>query len=128
MNCIVCGKRSYSEYCMAHKPRKPIRRESFKSRNKRQVTQSLWFIKNPPDEDGLYTCYLQIHPLCPKRMLPEDVTQEHVKPKGRYPELKHDLNNIKAACEHCNKLKSGTSLEKLAETYTHLSKYLVDTT
>lgn len=24
MTCLVCNKRSYSEYCVAHKPRKPI--------------------------------------------------------------------------------------------------------
>ena len=124
--CKNCGGKHYKTFC--YQNRKPIKQESFKSRDKRQVTKSLWFIKNRPDENGYYYCYLRIHSQCPNRLLESEVTLEHVKPKQRYPELKHDLNNLKASCSKCNELKSGISLEKLAESFPHLKKYLVDTT
>jgi hypothetical protein len=34
MNCTVCNKRSYSEYCVSHKPRKPIAVTSVPKRSK----------------------------------------------------------------------------------------------
>lgn len=87
----------------------------------------MWYVKNPPDQHGYWDCYLRISPYCFIRMTYWTVIQEHVKPKKKYPELKYDLDNIRPACEPCNSLKSGSTLEELVETYPHLSIYIVDT-
>ena len=71
-----------------------------------------WFAKNLPDQDGLYTCYLQISINCPKRMRPRMTTLDHVKPRGSNAKFRYTQSNLKPACRWCNSLKGSRSLEQ----------------
>lgn len=106
---------------------KPRGRIPFASKKTEQAeidAKYAWFEANPPDKYGHWICYLQIDPRCPKILTRETIVQEHVKPKGKYRSLKYDITNRKPACTFCNGLKGGQSLEKLAETYPQLRRFL----
>ena len=107
------------------KKRSSIRKVSFKSQGKEEAAKRLWFSLNPPDEYGQWDCYLGIHPGCLIKVDEYTITQEHVMPKGRYPELKYNPKNRKAACDPCNQLKSGIHIEKIIQLYPH-SKVAID--
>lgn len=117
----LCARCSYEKYQnQSRRPRKAIRKVSKKTEQKEIDAKYAWFDANPPDENGHWFCYLMIHPLCPYVLDRSTITQEHVKPKQRYPELKYDITNRKPSCSPCNALKSGRSLESLAKLYPHL--------
>lgn len=112
-NCKYCGSSTHTTLMCLNKPRVPIRQESEKARSKRTATSREWYRLNPPDENGTWICYLQISPRCPRILTRSTITLEHVKSKVRHPELKYDVNNLKPACEFCNKLKGSLDLEDL---------------
>lgn len=94
---------------------KPIKRESTKTRQKRQQTAREWHKLNKPGSDGMYTCYLQIHPDCPKMLTKDMLTLEHYHSKARRPDLKFDVTNLKPSCSPCNGMKlskSGSDFNK----------------
>jgi len=124
-SCIVCGKRAYSDYCMQHKPRKPIatrtplprpthriRSEAVKTREKRQATTAEWFEANPPDKDGYWYCYISKHPQCPKRLTVDTIVLEHDLSKARRKDLQFDITNIHPACGYDNKAKGSLSAKE----------------
>lgn len=111
--CKYCKKRSYNEYCFRHKPRKPINKESTKTKQKRIDVSKEWYDQNPPDEFGYWDCYLKISPSCYLRVNQKTINLEHVKSKVRRPDLKYDVKNLKAACSPCNKMKSSKNLEDI---------------
>lgn len=126
--CKFCGEigKHYSWQC-PNKPRKALKKEAPKSQARRQRTSREWYESNPPpNPDGTWTCYLQISPLCPKRVDRTTINLEHVKPRAKYQHLKYDPSNIRPACEPCNKLKGPWTLEQLAETYPKIRKMLED--
>jgi 5-methylcytosine-specific restriction endonuclease McrA len=108
---------------------KALRPESKNSMQKRHILKTSFFALNPPDEDGKYACYLQISPLCPKRIPKHYVTLEHVYPKnsGKYPELKYVPENILPACELCNKAKLSNTPEQLAIFYPNV-RHMIEST
>lgn len=106
------------------KPRRPISHEAPSTRSKRTQTTREWYKDNPPDERGLYYCYLNIAVDCKVRLTRSQVRLEHVKSKARHPELKYDKNNIKPACDPCNGLKASKDIEDLVEEFPHLKVYL----
>lgn len=123
--CKYCQERTtHSSFTCFNRPRPMMKQESDKSRQKRLETSDKWFELNPPDEYGYWHCYLEISPNCPHRLTKATLELEHVKPKSKHAELKYDVNNLRPACGPCNYMKLSTSLEKLAETYPHLKKYL----
>ncbi len=129
--CSNCGSPYHGSLHCTLKPRsvlsrpsKPMRRESVKTRAKRQHTSSEWDKLNPPDENGEWTCYLQISPLCPRQLTIETLVREHVKPKHSHKHLQFDVTNIKPSCTFCNGVKIGKSLETLSKEYPHLKKYI----
>lgn len=123
--CNHCGAvgKHYAWQCPS-RSKQPLRKESIKSRSKRLEVRELWFELNPPDKHGMWTCYLQISPDCPKRLSEGMVNLEHVKPRSKNPELKYDVSNIKAACLRCNGAKGSRSIAGLARQFPHLEKYL----
>lgn len=95
-----------------HKPRtalrtarKPMKRESDKTKSKRQATALQWDKLNPPDENGEWTCYLQISPDCPIKLTKQTLVREHYYSKTRRPDLKYEVSNIRPACDPCNSVK-----------------------
>lgn len=125
--CKWCGGTNHSSLMCFSKPRQRIRNTSIKTEQLEIEAKLQWFEANPSDENGNWICYLKIHPLCPVVLTRDTITQEHVKPKQRYPELKYVISNRRPSCKFCNRLKSGQSIETLAKTYPHLQKLLVDT-
>lgn len=123
--CKWCGQTNHTSLMCFQKPRKRIKPVAKHTEQKEIDCKYAWFKENPPDESGTWVCYLQISPLCPILLTKETIVQEHVKPKGRYPELKYVVSNRKPSCEYCNGLKSSQSLETLAEEYPHLREYVL---
>lgn len=72
-------------------------------------TRQEWIRLNPP-VDGMYECYLRITPECPRFMVTQHMTLDHVKSRSRYPELRFDLNNLRPACWSCNREKGSRDL------------------
>lgn len=90
-----------------------MRQEAVKTRLNREQTRDKWLLANPPDQNGQWECYLQISVHCPRFVTRETLNLEHVKPKNKYPELKHEIGNIRPACQPCNKLKGSFELDEL---------------
>jgi 5-methylcytosine-specific restriction endonuclease McrA len=102
-SCVVCGKRAYSDYCVQHKPRTPIK--TYRQLNKiGKVAQrtnaavAKWKNTQKPNHQGYWQCYI-----C-GRMI-DYLIAEHVKSKVRHPELRTDPNNMKPVCNECNAAK-----------------------
>lgn len=100
----LCGKCAYNKYA---KPRKPIKKIG-KVAKAWIGERKQWIENNPPDEYGYWTCYLQIAPLCPKRIDIDQLTLDHVIPKSR-----HQKTELKPACVYCNGLKGSRTLDNL---------------
>ena len=115
--CKHCGKDNHSSIMCFAKPRKRIKNISSKTLFKKQATDREWYRLNPPSEKGIWICYLQIAPNCPKQLTRSTITLEHVKSKARHPELKFVVDNLKPACEFCNKLKGSLDVEEVLEKY-----------
>lgn len=107
-----------------NKPRKPLKKISDKRLNKKQETDREWYRLNPPDEHGLWYCYLGISPNCPVKLTRSTITLEHVKSKTRYPALIFVVSNLKPSCGPCNNLKQSLDIEDLVKTYPHLKRLL----
>lgn len=107
-SCQVCGKRSFGDYCMQHKPRKSmqatrrLRPESAKHRTNREATTEEWFELNG---NGPWECYLRVSPNCERIVTKETVNIEHPLSKVRHPELRWDAKRLKPACSPCNEFK-----------------------
>lgn len=120
--CKHCGAELHTSIMCFKRPRQPIK-------NKRQLryraspeyvkwnaTRRDWIQKNPPDKFGFWYCYLKISPVCIKRMDIDQLTLDHVLPKGsfRYRHLKHDPSNLKPACVFCNTQKGSRVLDSIS--------------
>lgn len=136
-HCSKCGSDSHTSFMCRHwggkggkdpvdkfKLYKPLRNESKKSHSKRMSTRRAWFENNPPDENGNYTCYLQISQMCPRTLSKQLLTLEHVQPRSKAPELKYSTDNIRPACTWCNKLKGSRTLEQLVILFPGLEERL----
>lgn len=131
-----CDRGCYGEFCLQHKPRKPlpaptkpikvkrryIKPESSKSRSERLRVREEWFELNPPDatEDQWY-CYLDgLSEQCWTIMDREQIELhglEHVVPKVRSRALKFSVENLRVACPPCNREKASQTLEQLLSRY-----------
>lgn len=118
--CKWCGGKDHLSFTCYIRPKHPLLKESKTARSKRQSMASVWFRKNPPDENGNWICYLQITRRCPRILTRETITLEHVYPKAKYPELKYKIENIKPSCVFCNKEKGRNTLVQLALLYPHI--------
>lgn len=119
--CSYCGSTTHTAFRCRSRPNKPLRKESITAKKKRQKTASMWFRKNPSDENGNWECWLQISELCPKKLSRETITLEHVYPKVKNPELKYNYKNLKPSCAFCNKLKGSNTPEQLAKYFLHIA-------
>lgn len=96
---------------LAIKRAKPFRFVPIKKVGKQTAkwykTRTKWFKEHPSD---YYTCYLQISPLCPKVMPPEETTLDHIIPRSRAPHLRYEFSNLKPCCGPCNTEKGSRVL------------------
>lgn len=97
MTCEICGKRSFSNRCMAHKVRKPLNQIGKQGRKTANAVAK-WKRQQRPNHQGRFQCYM-----CGKQV--DYLMAEHVKSKVRHPELRNNLNNLKPTCHECNKRK-----------------------
>lgn len=77
------------------------------------VTRATWIRKNPPDKNGFWYCYLQIHPWCPKKLTIDTLTLDHVISRSRNPRLRFKQSNLKPACLACNEMKGSRDLDQV---------------
>ncbi len=112
--CKYCGESTHTSLMCLKKPRRPLKKESEKTKSKRIAVSREWFKLNPPSPKGTWECYLQISPECPRVLTRSTITLEHVKSRARHPELKYDITNLKPSCAPCNFLKGSLDVEELS--------------
>jgi hypothetical protein len=89
MKCNYCGKRSYSEWCVSHKPRKPITK-----RGKRTIEYEKWRDKvAKPYLDKQYGRKCSV-----AGCLNIDLDVDHIITRGSRPDLKMELSNLRYLC------------------------------
>ena len=71
-----------------------------KGRNNPRYIDGRSNVKNNAKTRDDYTCQI-----CGLRD-PEIMEVDHVLPKGRFPELKYDINNLMTICPNCHRRKS----------------------
>ena len=94
--CEICGKRAYSNYCMQHKPRKPI-----KQRGKRTIEYENWRdnVARPHLDKKGRRCAQ-----CGAVGVPLDV--DHIKNRGSHYHLRMNLSNVQYLCRPCHRGKT----------------------
>ena len=106
MICIVCGSRAYSQWCVRHKPRKPIATYKHpKQRSTKEVVYQSW--KESECRPALIARDGNVCSCCHRHATDgEKLDIEHTLTKGSRPDLKHDLDNLTLMCRvpcHYNK-------------------------
>lgn len=119
MHCVVCGKRAYSEYCVAHKPRKPIVTRKLPKkigeRGKKLATYvEAWKQAQKPDANGLYTCYISGEKV-------SYLMAEHPYSKARHPELRTN-QTLEPVSAEINKLKGSLDIDEFLRKYPEYQK------
>lgn len=97
MRCEICDKRAYSNRCVQHKVRKPIKQRGKQAIRWEQVRAS-WMARYGTN----HICYI-----CHKKLDKTTLTLDHVIPKSnaRNYANRHDDSNLKPACWTCNSSK-----------------------
>lgn len=90
-NCKVCNKRSYSEYCVQHKPRKPIRAGKH---TKKDRYENKKFRDSKVNHEGYLVCER-----C-NSWFGSDA--DHIEKKSLRPDLRYDPNNKQILCRDCH--------------------------
>jgi 5-methylcytosine-specific restriction endonuclease McrA len=88
------------------KVKKPMKKRG-KHNWKWKATREKWFKDNPAP---FYACYI-----CGTSMAPEETTLDHMKSRGRHPELRYELSNLAPCCLPCNFAKGSLGLEEFKE-------------
>lgn len=132
MKCKTCGKNAHSEYCFAHKPRKPLPSSSgkgltskmssllqqkldkspTKSLEMKELFMSIW--KKRPHKSEISNTFLAGEP--------SSAYFHHILPKEKYPEAKFDEDNIILLTfdEHNNVENDMYKYEEINERRKHL--------
>ena len=87
-----------------------------------RLTREIWIKNNPPDEFGYWGCYLRISPMCLKRINEQTLSIEHMIPKSRGIQYRHDQKNLKPSCSFCNTQKGSRTVKSLARDFPHLKE------
>lgn len=82
-----------------------------KEYGKWRETRGQFIQDNPPDQYGFWYCALRVSDMCLGRMDIDQLTVDHIIPRSRAPELRHEPSNLQPACVYCNKEK-GSSVDK----------------
>lgn len=99
-SCLVCGHRSYSDYCVQHKPRKPIKTNKRpKQQSDKEIEYQIW--KEEVLRPLLIAKYGNRCICCNRPAFPDEKLDiEHTKGKGSHPELKRDVENLRLMCRY----------------------------
>lgn len=115
--CKHCGLEGHYPWQCYANPRKALKRTPLKKVGKQTkqwlVTRATWIRKNPPDENGYWYCYLNIHEWCPRRLTLKTLTLDHVVPRTKDHSIKFALDNLRPACYYCNEKKGSRSLDQV---------------
>jgi 5-methylcytosine-specific restriction endonuclease McrA len=131
--CKHCGKEGHSRaFCYSYRKTQPkARTTTIKPISERMGREyaldredKLRLLQNTANINGYYSCYLRISPMCIPLLSVDQAVLEHVKPKGSFPELRHEPSNHKVSCSICNRIKGSRSLESLAKEHPHLYNFL----
>lgn len=120
MKCKVCGKNADSEYCFAHKSRKPLP-SSGKGLNTRMSSISYNKAKNVHNDGHIMQreMFLAIWKKRPHRCEncdaylgsePLSYMFDHVLEKSKYPDLRYEEENICMLCLDCHSDKTNCNL------------------
>lgn len=90
--CAYCGKRSYKEYCMAHKPRKPIRKQGKEAERWAEFR----------DETVIPYLDKQFGHTCRCCGVGGKLDVDHIHGKGSHPQLKYQISNFQYLCRRCH--------------------------
>lgn len=115
--CDNCGITHTSLQCFkkpraALKNRKAINRFG-KEYGKWRETRGAFIQANPPDQYGFWYCALNLSEHCLRRMDIDQLTVDHIVPRSRSPELRHEQSNLQPACLYCNKEKGSKTVDNL---------------
>lgn len=94
--CTVCNKRSYSDYCFIHRPKKRI-----EPRGKEYYRYKAF-------RDDVAVPYLDnaFGHHCRVCKASEGLEIDHIHNRGSRPELKYQLSNLQWLCRSCHHLKT----------------------
>ena len=107
MNCKVCGKKSESEWCFAHKPKKPLNASYKMQKSSKRVTndtlemreffRTIWNKRKKHDCEN-----------CGKWLGSEPLSYmfDHLLEKSKHPDLKFEEDNIMLVCLECHDNKT----------------------
>lgn len=97
MSCTVCGKRAYSDYCVSHKPRKPI-----KQKGRRSIAYDKW-------RDEVAKPYLDqvFGHRCAECGATTQLDVAHIEERGSRPDLAKVLSNVRYLCRNCHLKEHG---------------------
>lgn len=113
--CDNCGVTHTSLQCFK-KPRTVLKNKKAVNRygkeyGKWRETRGQFIQDNPPDQYGFWYCALRVSDMCLGRMDIDQLTVDHIIPRSRAPQLRHEPSNLQPACVYCNKEK-GSSVDK----------------
>lgn len=119
-----CGKCSYSRM-MALRYKSGAKAKPIKRMGKKAFAwvaeRKQWIKDNPPDDYGVWDCYLKISPQCSLVVDIDELTLDHKYSRSRRPDLLLSSDNLAPCCASCNSLKGSRNIEDLIEQYPHLA-------
>lgn len=115
--CSFCGNMGHFPYQCYKNPKNSFKNNGIKKNGKYAkqwiTTRQTWIKNNPPDVDGYWICYLQIHEWCPIGLTERTLTLDHIVSRSHAPSLRFSADNLRPACIYCNNLKGSRSLEQV---------------
>jgi len=111
LKCKTCDKNADSEYCFQHKPRKPLvqsrlNKSAFSAGNVKKISEMQEFFlniwKKRPHRCENCDAHLGSEPL--------SYMFDHVLEKSKYPDLRHEEENICILCLDCHSNKTNCKL------------------
>lgn len=120
--CKYCGGTNHQSFQCFKRPKKPSKPKAVKPLKRTAIkvkidykwlaTRREWFSLHPPDHAGYYYCKIVPCLLPGVPMLQAEVALDHIKPKGKYRELKYVLSNLRESHHLCNNEKGSLSDEQ----------------
>jgi len=114
VHCIVCGNRSYKEFCWRHHPpdvkaaATEIRREKWLKKEGKTSKEWSAFRKEWLADTFKPGVFLPCH-YCGRTLSFVNATIDHKIPRSRAPHLRYERSNLVPCCWTCNGLKGSVA-------------------